>query len=167
MLIIDNQYHSICRLSTSITRRSLCLNYSMHLSKISCGVFHSVTVASFKGSRLVFLQPWSTFCSISPQTLKSTGFKSDLFCDQGWGSSKQSFSLSFNISKVSLAIWGQALSCMNKNLLSFACLFFSVIIFLNSTLHNTWHLPMYWTEQKTRSFNSFWYRHKHHYFLGI
>ena len=54
MLIINNQYRSTCRPSTSITRRSLGLTASIHLSMISCGIlFHSSSMASFKESTSV------------------------------------------------------------------------------------------------------------------
>ena len=52
MWIINNKYRSVCRPSTSITRRSLGLNVSIHLSMISCEIlFRSLTMTSFKESR--------------------------------------------------------------------------------------------------------------------
>ena len=38
MQIVTNQYRCICRSSTSVTRRGLGLNVSLHLSMISCGI---------------------------------------------------------------------------------------------------------------------------------
>ena len=75
MWIILNQYRSICRPPTSITRRSLGLNAPLCLLVISCGtVFHFSTMASFKESRSVIPRSPHTFCSRSPQISKSTGF---------------------------------------------------------------------------------------------
>ena len=69
MWIISNRYRSICRLSTSITRRSLGLNMSIHLSMISCGIlFRSLAMASFKESRLAILRSRHNF---APGVLRS------------------------------------------------------------------------------------------------
>ena len=38
MQIVRNQYRSICRSSTSVTRRGPGLNVSLHLLMISCGI---------------------------------------------------------------------------------------------------------------------------------
>ena len=83
MSIINNQYHPICRPSTSITRQSLRLKAAILLSVISSGiVFHSSAIASFKESKLVVLRLWYTFRSRSPQIPKSSGFKFGLFGGQ-------------------------------------------------------------------------------------
>ena len=66
MSIINNQYRSILRSSTSITYWSLGLNASIYLSMISCRIlFHSSTMVSFKESRSVIPRLWYTFCSKS------------------------------------------------------------------------------------------------------
>ena len=71
------------RPSTSITRYSLGLNASVHLSVVSCGIlFHSSTVVSFKESRSVIVQSRYTFRSRSSHIPKSTGFKSGMFVGQ-------------------------------------------------------------------------------------
>ena len=135
MWIINNQYCSICWPYTSITRWILGLHTSIYLSIISWKIlFHSSTMSSFKKLTLVILQPRYTFCSRILQIPKSTRFKSGLFNGQWSGSSSWSCFLSFNISRVSLVVWALAPSCMNKYSLCFISLFFSGIMFLNSTL---------------------------------
>ena len=92
MWIINNQYRSICRPSTSVTRWSLGLRASKNLSMIFFGIlFHSSTVASFENSRTTILRLRYTFYSRSPQISKSTGFKSRLLRDEWWGSRNRSF----------------------------------------------------------------------------
>ena len=132
MRIINNQYRSICRPSTSVTRRALGLNASIRLS-ISCGIlFHSSTMASFEESRSVILRPRYTCCSRVPglQNLLDSNLDYSVAND-GAPVIKVVF-LCVNISRVSLAL---APSCMNKYPLCFASLFISgIFIFFNNTL---------------------------------
>ena len=137
MWIINDQYCCICRHSTSITRGSLGLNASIHLSMISYGIlFYSSTMASLKELKSVILRPKYKFCSRSSQIPKSTEFKSGLLGGQSWGSNNRSCFLSFKISRVSLTVWALALSFMDKYSLCFASLPSWGIIFFNSTLQH-------------------------------
>ena len=152
MWIIINQYRSICWPSTSIKRQSLGFNISIHLSILSCGIsFHYSSMTSFKELRSVIIRSRYTFCSRSPQILKSTGFKSGQSGGQWWGSSNQSCFLSFNISRVSLAAWALISSCMNTHYVlpaySFQELFSSITHYNNIS-----HLPFYLVEQKKSMF---------------
>ena len=66
MSIINNQYRSTCRPSTSISYWNLGLNAPIHLSMISCRIlFHSSTIALFKESRSVIPRLRYIFCSKS------------------------------------------------------------------------------------------------------
>ena len=109
-------------------------------------------MVSCKELRSVILQPWYKFCSRSPKVPISTGFKSGLFGDQWSGFSNRSYFLSFNISRVSLAVWAILhLGWINTHYVLSACSFQQS---LSSIVHynNTSHLPLYSVQQKKLKF---------------
>ena len=133
--IINNQYRSMCRLSTWITHRSLVLNAPIHFSMISWGVlFHSSTMACFKELRSVILRPRYTFCSKSPPSPQNLLDSNLDYSVSRWDSSNRNRFFSFNISRANLTVWDLAPFCMNKYLLCFTSVFILGIIFFNSTL---------------------------------
>ena len=154
----------IPRASMSITRRSLVLNSSIHLSMISRGIlFHSSIMASFKESIWLILHPCYTFCSKILRVLRSPNLLDSnleiIFGDQWWGSRNLGL-LSFNISRVSLTVWVLASFCMNKYSLCFASLFNSGIIFFNSKLQKYFAFTFVFNS------TSFHYSHRNYYLLG-
>ena len=110
-------------------------------------------MVSCKELRSVILQPWYKFCCRSPQIPISTGFKPGLFGEQWSGFSNRSYFLSFNISRVSLAVWAiLRLGWINTHYVLSACSFQQSF---SSTVHynNTSHLPLYSVQQVLPAFN--------------
>ena len=114
----------------------------LHLSIISLE-FYSTLQQWFLPTGLVILQLQYIFCSRSLQIPKPSGLKTGLFGGQWWGSSNQSYFLSFNISRESLAVL--ALFCRSKYSLCSASLFISGIIFFKNWFLFIWehHIANY------------------------
>ena len=116
----------------------------LHLSIISLE-FYSTLQQWFLSTGLVILRLWYIFCSRSLQIPKLSGLKTGLFSGQWWGSRNRSCFLSFNISRVSLAVWVLALFCRSKYSLCSASLLISGIIFFKNWFLFIWdhHIASY------------------------
>ena len=134
MLIINNKYHSVCQLSTSVTRRILRSNMSIHLSMISWGILEN---GLNLGEWLLSKNRDRLYFGLGIHfPLEVPGSKNLLYSNLDYSVASDGAPVMKIVSCFS-TFQGSAwpCDCMNDYSLCFASLFISGIIFFDSTLH--------------------------------
>ena len=121
---------------------NIVINFLWNFIPLFCNGFQRIKISYPLTSVYIFLP--------QPQDLKPAEPISGLFGSNWCCSSNHFFFffLSFNISRMSLAVWSLVPSCINKYSLSFASFFISGFIFLESSYNYTSFLPLYLDQQR-------------------